>query len=147
MTTIAWDGKTLAADKMMSDGCFKAIKTKIRKCAVGLLGASGDARYTAAAMDWVECMDKDAPFPRSPDKDETVYVMHVHPDGKLDVYFNCEHPTRVESPYYALGSGRDFALAAMHLGYEAVWAIKVASELDINTGMGVDSFTLEATCE
>lgn len=143
MTTIAWDGKTLAADRMMSDGCFKAEKTKITESFIGLLGASGDARYCDAAMRWVINGDKDVPFPKSDDKDETVYVMHVHRNGKLDVYYNGPEPVRVESKFYALGSGRDFALAAMHLGCRACEAIKLASSLDINTGMGVDTLNLE----
>lgn len=143
MTTIAWDGTMLAADRMMTDGSFKATKTKIRATNIGLLGAAGDARYTSAAMDWLAKEDFGLPYPNSGEDDDVVNMIHVHLDGKIDVYFNCSVPVRVESVFYALGSGRDFALAAMHLGESALKAIEVASALDVNTGNGFNVFRLE----
>ena len=39
-----------------------------------------------------------------------------------------------EGGFYAIGSGRDFALAAMRMGADAKKAVKIASEFDIHTG-------------
>lgn len=36
--------------------------------------------------------------------------------------------------FHAVGSGRDYALAAMHLGLSARDAVGVAMEFDLNTG-------------
>ena len=47
----------------------------------------------------------------------------------------------VEAPH-ALGSGRDFAVMAMHLGKSADEAVVLAGEFDCNTGMGVSTAKL-----
>lgn len=46
--------------------------------------------------------------------------------------------TRINHPYWAIGSGADYALAAMHCGRTAAQAVRLASKLDINSGIGVD---------
>ena len=43
MTVIAWDGKTLAADKRMTDEFGRrGVVTKIGLCSAGLYGITGD---------------------------------------------------------------------------------------------------------
>jgi ATP-dependent protease HslVU (ClpYQ) peptidase subunit len=46
-------------------------------------------------------------------------------------------PIAMNAPI-AIGSGRDFALAAMKCGKGAVKAVEIAAELDTATGGGVD---------
>jgi ATP-dependent protease HslVU (ClpYQ) peptidase subunit len=45
--------------------------------------------------------------------------------------------------FHALGSGRDFALAAMYLGKNAREAVEIAMEFDLETGKGVDCLEVE----
>ena len=42
-----------------------------------------------------------------------------------------------------MGHGRDFTLAAMHLGHDARTAVEVACALDAFCGCGIDTLTLE----
>lgn len=42
---------------------------------------------------------------------------------------------------HAIGTGRDYARAAMHLGRNAVEAVQVAILFDENCGNGVDTLT------
>jgi len=44
-------------------------------------------------------------------------------------------------PHYAIGSGGDFAIVAMHCGKDAVEAVKVAKHFDIFTGGNVKSYS------
>jgi hypothetical protein len=53
-------------------------------------------------------------------------------DGKRPVLLQCF------SPHIAVGSGSDYALAAMRLGKTAVEAVDFASQSDLFTGNGVD---------
>lgn len=41
-------------------------------------------------------------------------------------------------PYHAIGSGRDFAIAAMALGQTAHQAVELAIGFDVNSGGGID---------
>lgn len=45
--------------------------------------------------------------------------------------------------HFAIGSGRDFAMAAMHLGKTAKEAVEIAMHFDINTGGDIIEFEVE----
>jgi len=47
---------------------------------------------------------------------------------------------RIEDPFFAWGSGRDFALAAMYLGKSAGEAVEIACFFDAGCGKGIDVF-------
>lgn len=50
MTVIAWDGKTLAADKRVGYGNMHRTTTKIRRVGDALVGCSGSGSLAVAAM-------------------------------------------------------------------------------------------------
>ena len=50
----------------------------------------------------------------------------------------------MEGPFCAIGSGRDFALAAMALGHSAIEAVTVAGRFDTASGNGFDALPLTA---
>lgn len=52
-------------------------------------------------------------------------------------------PTRLHHPFYALGSGWKFAMAAMHTGLAPVDAVKFAGEFDIYTNQKVRYLNVE----
>lgn len=54
-------------------------------------------------------------------------------------YERTPHPIRIEDKLRAWGSGRDFALAAMHLGKTAAEAVTFACQFDSACGNGVDT--------
>lgn len=54
------------------------------------------------------------------------------------VYSGCPYPQELSSKFYATGSGRDFAIAAMHCGRTAKEAVEIACLYDVYSGGSVD---------
>lgn len=144
MTVIAFDGKTLAADKRCGTSYPRAV-TKIRRTKAGeLIGVTGWIDRGIWLMDWYEnCGDpKQLPdWQKNPDAGCELIV--VKPDGSVWIIGEFGLPWQVESPTHAIGSGRDFAAAAMHLGFDAVRAVEIACELSATCGNGIDTLTME----
>ena len=69
-------------------------------------------------------------------------MLVVLPDRSLHKFESTPHPLRFPPQNFAIGSGRDFALAAMHLGKTAVEAVEVACHFDSGCGNGIDTLTL-----
>lgn len=142
MTVIAWDGKTLAADKLANFGGLSRTVTKIRRIGDLLVAASGTTWGAAEAFAWVERGRKPEDFPAVlRDKDDWVPLLVVEA-GRIWLYERGPHRTEVEDRLFAMGNGRDFALAAMYLKADARMAVEVASHFCPDCGLGVD--TLEA---
>lgn len=138
MTTIAWDGRTMSGDSKMCNefGAVTGYVTKVRRAADGrVAGFTGNFRH---AEEFVRWLDGDRPEPPRGDYNVLVAdparrtLRKFEPAGTdgseggwLQLDFDAPH---------ALGSGRDFAAAAMHLGKDARSAVMVASDLDVHTG-------------
>ncbi len=136
MTTIAWDGTTLAADRRISSGTVTYSTTKIRRTEDGrLIGATGDFGVCAEMLDWLE---KGGPRPACQDSERWASALEIKPDGTCWMH-NRDSRWRVEDEFVAIGSGRDYAMATMALGYSAEKAIEIASRFDPGTGNGIDT--------
>ena len=48
----------------------------------------------------------------------------------------------IEQPFFSCGSGRDFAMAAMHMGATAQEAVEIACIYSSACGMGVDTMVV-----
>ena len=141
MTTVAWDGQTLATDRMASVGGSKhaSIKKIYTIKGGGYAAASGHAGAIELMFRW---LDHGAVIDDYPLTDpELCTVIVITEDSQL-LQYDGPMPVKLEAKFYAIGSGRDFALAAMHLGYDAKKAVEVGSALDQSTGNGIDSVTL-----
>ena len=141
MTTIAWDGKTLAADRRVS-GCGGILITcKIIRAPDGrLIGVSGRASACEALRQWMLTKSGDPPVPL---RDEAWGdIIEIEPDGA--VYFWGEWGRfLVLNDEVAIGSGQQFARAAMACGKSAAEAVEIAALFDEQTGDGVDVLRLE----
>jgi ATP-dependent protease HslVU (ClpYQ) peptidase subunit len=147
MTVIAWDGKNLAADKRMNSGTGNPLTTitKIRRLASGgLVGWCGGISFCEAIVQWIEAgADPTAIEEKWFEHEELAgQVVFIAPGGLIMLY---EHafPITIENKIYALGSGGAYAIAAMHLGQDAVEAVKIACIYDSGCGNGIDVLTLE----
>lgn len=129
MTTIAWDGKTLAGDSQAS--MFNGSTRKVSKIVNGwLYGACGQWQDAVAVRQWiVGGMDAD----KKPKVEDTFHAILITQDG-LNVLENKLVLLRYDRPYFAVGSGREYAMAAMLLGCDARHAVEVAAKLDTDTG-------------
>ncbi len=136
MTTVAWDGRMMAADKLANYGNTPNECTKILKTKEGLLiGASGDLDNTLPFKQWV--LDG-----RDPDKKPTLYDafsgMVIELNGSITYYTHRLVASTISMKHWVLGSGGDYALGAMAAGKSAKEAVEIAIRLDVNSGIGVD---------
>jgi len=142
MTTLAWDGHTLAADKLCDDNGIKRTTTKIWKIKDCLLGVTGSAVNGKSLLNWY-CDGKDPDtFPYCKDKEAISILIEITKDGKINQYWDSPYPIVYEDTKAAFGSGRDFATAVMDLGFGAINAVETACKFDVSSGMGVDFLTL-----
>lgn len=139
MTTIAWDGTTLAGDTLCVSYNLKREVQKIWRLADGrLYGGSGEYQGVLAVKQWLEDGEPDDKEPLLDDFSAMVIDQKGHAfrlESQL-VYMP------IVEPYFAVGSGRDFALAAMFLGKNAREAVELAALFDIYTGFKVETLTL-----
>lgn len=139
MSVIAWDGHTLAADKRASMGSTIYTTTKIFRVKGCLVGHTGQLVFGQQMLAWFEAGENIPDFPPSQrDKDDWAALLVVRPSGKLQIYERVPYPSTYENKLFAIGSGADYALAAMHCGKTAAEAVGLASRLDSNCGNGLD---------
>jgi len=142
MTVIAWDGKTLAADRQGTSGNLIRKVTKIDRMGNNLVAFAGDLVYGHMLMHWMRGGGEPADWPKQPGEENwcaltvvtRVCILHY-----CGVHIPAVFPLGV---HFADGVGRDFALGAMAAGADARRAVEIASELDTSCGGGVDAYEL-----
>jgi hypothetical protein len=142
MTVIAWDGRTLAADKQTTAGGRPRVTTKVYRVPEGLVAMCGSSVASVAVLEWFQKGRPPNDYPAIQKTDKDCGAMFVDWTGQLWIYEDHPHAIRIENRFDAMGSGRDYAIAALHLGHDARTAVKVACELDVSCGQGIDSFDL-----
>ena len=145
MSVIAWDGKTLAADKRTTYATSIATTTKIERMPDGaLVGCAGNASLSMAVRAWFRDGRHPEKFPQAQREASTnVDVLCIEPDGRVHVYQLSPFPVVVEDKWMSFGCGSNYALAAMYLGKTAAEAVAVAIALDSGCGNGIDALTFE----
>jgi hypothetical protein len=129
MTTLAWDGKTLAADSRATSSGMPYKIVKIFVLADGsLFAGSGDYGQIIAVKHWLENPDS-----QKPNADDFAGLL-VTPEGVLFKLEETLGLLPVYEAFHAIGSGRDFAMAAMHCGRTAREAVEIAALYDVFTG-------------
>ena len=142
MSVLAWDGKTLAADKRASYGSLILTTTKIFRLCGCLCGYTGDADTGGEVLDWFRLGALPSDFPaRQRESDRFATLVVVQTGGAVVKYERTPFPVRLEDRLIASGSGRDFALMAMRLGKTASEAVELTMEFDSGCGNGVDALT------
>jgi hypothetical protein len=143
MTVIAWDGKTLAADKLACNGQTKTVVTKIARCGNELIGVCGDLSIGMELRDWYARGAAREDYPasnRDPDKGASLIVIRAN--GECWKYESSPAPFKQEAEHCAFGSGSPEALVAMACGKTAAEAVALASRFNTSCGMGVDAIDL-----
>ena len=145
MTVIAWDGRTLAADKRATVVGMATTATKIHRLHDGLVGFSGSGAHAAELLHWFKGERKPEDYPRrDPDSDNGAGALFIASDGRILMYSQAgPFPEIVEDKFFARGAGRDYAMAAMHLGCDARRAVEVACTFDVGCGNGIDTLELK----
>lgn len=140
MTVIAWDGRTLAADKQATVAGMVSTATKIHRLDDGLVAFSGSGAHAAELLHWFKSERRPESYPRrDPDSDSGAGSLFITRSGQVLMYSQSSpFPELVEDKFFARGAGRDYAMAAMHLGCDARRAVEVACMFDVSCGMGID---------
>lgn len=146
MTTIAWDGKTLAADKRATGNLPIAIITKIFRLVYEdhhyLIGAEGEINICNQLTNWARQGFKESMFSGADTTVTKARMLVIKDDYTIQVYGNNSYyPYAIQNTFYALGSGRGYAIGAMHCGKNAIEAVEIASLYDHHTGNGIDILT------
>lgn len=146
MTTIAWDGTTLAADRCSWTG--HGIRRRARKVfrvtsqdgRRFLVAFAGNAAFALAILDWMRGK-REAPFFRD-------YVADGSPDDACCVCIDERRRVWVLNarlswiPFpekvFATGAGQEFAWGALEAGASARRAIEIAIKRSDYAGFGVD---------
>ncbi len=155
MTTIAWDGKTLAADSQATanDLVCSLHEQKIYTPGDGVtwtvagtpvvaIGCAGDC---GAEFELQDKLAEGLTYATEFSAAFCFYAIAVIGHGRAYLIGKAEDATRATmSPQvepHALGSGSAVARAAMKCGKNAVEAVGVAIELDVYSGGGVQAYT------
>ena len=126
MTVIAWDGHTLAADTGIGNGGIFFKGKKIFEVADGWIAVFGNYDHAIAVVQWYNKGAKPTEYPPFANDDSCEFV-HVNRKGELRLYNDTQHvPVSIDNKSFAFGSGREFAIAGMHLGLSAEEAVKLA---------------------
>lgn len=148
MTVIAFDGKTVAADRMAVAGNRKHAVTKLFPILDGqnkiqkVLGVNGNAAHGLALVAWYKagCNPKHFPQPADPQNNAHLIVFET---GKMPIeYQGYAVPVIIEDRLYACGSGGDAARAAMLAGAKAVDAVVITGVVCLDCGLGVNELEL-----
>lgn len=151
MSVIAWDGKTIAADKRATNDGLIATTTKLFNLDdfdnphgyKGYVGFVGSASQGMALIHWLLKGAKPSKYPAFQATDNWTRLIYVDTASTRPVvrmYESTPHPMTTEDKYMAWGSGRDYALTAMYLGKTAEQAVEVAVQLNADCGNGVTKF-------
>lgn len=135
MTTIAFDGKTMACDTRVSGDHIYNTDTKIYENEFVVIGVAGNAEAGILLV-----MDDGILVPKHYDFDfeALVFVKDTEKVCKVAFYksWDCALSSviPIADSFAAVGSGAFYALAAMECGYSAHGGVAVASKFDTNTG-------------
>jgi ATP-dependent protease HslVU (ClpYQ) peptidase subunit len=149
MTVIAFDGKTLAADRQATEGGLRHITTKIKRINKGkfkgyLMAGAGCTSQANQMMSWFELGAEPDAFPKYQDtEDLSAQLLVISPAKEIFRFDFNPIPSVFYDEIYAMGSGRDVAMGAMVMGADAKQAVEVASEICAGCGLGVDVIQLK----
>lgn len=139
MTTIAFRDGVMACDTRMTGGFISVVRSKIVTGHDTLVGFCGDpiAAWPSAMYLAGELQDR----PPGSGKDEVLFLLY-RSSGLYLVDSELRELPLTGNKYYAIGSGEQAAMVAMHMGATAAEAVKMAIKVDENSGGRVKEYSL-----
>lgn len=123
MTCVAYKDGVMAADTMcVSNGSIKRLnEVKVAKSRRHLIGMSGDALPSIEeCVNWYFTKKKVAL------KGYEFTLLVVEPSGAIHQCDSSGRVDHIKEPFFAIGSGREFAFGAMECGATAEQAVQAA---------------------
>jgi 20S proteasome alpha/beta subunit len=144
MTTIAANREMMAADRRVTDGDTHFPARKIWRIGDAIVGAAGDVGGIQKFVSYLEKIGKSrrkvVPLPEF-GKKEAFEAIVLTPEG-LFAYDQACRPQEIEAEFYAMGSGKQAALAALHMGANPTQAVEIACLVDNSSDGPVDTLTI-----
>lgn len=144
MTTIVASKKhrQMAADRKATDtgASMRYSARKLRVIGQSIVGCAGDSSTIAQFLRWLEAGGKHDEKPRF-SKDGTLVALVLNEKGLFIFDTDCE-PDEIEQDFYAIGTGAQAGMAAMHLGADPKKAVQIAARVDVMTEGPFDVLTL-----
>lgn len=146
MTTIAWDGATLAADACSWSGPARRRVRKVFKVRAldgrqFLVAFAGDGTFAHQILAWMRgergppnCAD----YLKSEDFQNQCALV-IDEQRRVWQLSSQLHYSRMRERIYAFGGGHEFAWGALEAGATARQAIQIAIKRSDMAGLGVDS--------
>ena len=145
MTTICYHAasKTMAADTQATSGNRKLRCSKVRQMADGgLLGGAGNWAHICKVQRWAEAGFTDKTRPDFGGDGAEFECLIVKGDGTIYLLDDQMELMPFSDGNFAIGSGGDYALAAMDCGKSPADAVRVASKFDAATSEPVEEWAL-----
>lgn len=141
MTVIAWDGKTLAADRRCMLGNTIRSTTKIFRVYGELVGVSGDYVRGLEVLEWFRegAVADRFPAPRGAFQGNLIVI---DAKGRARRYEENPIPYMLEDEHAAAGCGDESALVAMALGATAREAVEIVCRFNYGCGNGIDTLEI-----
>lgn len=139
MTSIAYDGSSLACDSQVTSGTVKGKMAKFRRLpGGGVMIVDGEIDLLDDAVQ--DFLDGEAPaILRDADGMERAQFVRLDRSG---CWYTSDGEWNKMYPGDALGSGAAYAITAMHLGLGAKQAVRVACDLDLYSCTPVRTFQI-----
>lgn len=146
MTTIAFKNGVLAADRMISsNSALIGSVQKLYTIGDAFVGCAGSNNCIKLFFDWLRA-EPGTPKPQMPkDDDDTISAIVFTPHtqkGAVDYYWSTKEGSLIHDvitcDYFAIGSGKQFAMGAMAAGATAEEAVRAACKHDPWSGGGID---------
>lgn len=148
MTTIAWDGKTLASDSRVTENnCLisenynktKSFKHKNKKYLVGVAGSMCQGERF---FHWIQKNGFDI---NDPPRLEDMEALVVSKDGVWCYEGSSQGYVTLTDEFVAIGSGTYIALAGMRIGLSAEESVLLASQVDLGTNDKIRTLTFASS--
>lgn len=137
MTVIAWDGKSIAADRRAERGGVVCIATKLIKGRDGwMLATCGRMDQGIALKNWFNDGAEPKTYPAFMKDDDTTLI--AIKGKQVRVWESLPEPSSYNDKFSAWGSGAEFAIGAMAAGATALEAVKIAGKHCVTCGNGYD---------
>jgi len=136
VTTVAAKFSTgeIAADSMVSgDDSFYLVE-KLRRGKDSVYGACGD---WDKILKFYQAMESGGDL----DSDIDVTVLELRHDG-IYIYESTIIPARIKNDFWAIGTGANFAIAAMHMGASPREAVAISCMYDTSSHEPIDEVKL-----
>lgn len=143
MTTVATDGRSMAADQLAQDsgGLVVAFRPKIKRLADGrIVGMAGSAYDFEPFCAWLEAGGDPAAVPKLYEKSETLVL---HPNGEVWTYSDGGQPLKDELLPTAIGSGCELAIGAMEAGATPAEAVAISCKRHTGSAGPIDVIHLD----